>query len=243
MFQGNSVDYAIKALSLTYYSPTQNTKKHIFIKYLLGVCNLLLVSLVALDLIHTGFTKHVTEFLEHCEWFALIMEVSYEKKVHSLDLIINFKVLIDQVLNLIWFRDVFKNLLIKRKQFRNAYYKLPTYLNGFLLILFLYAFLCAISVLYVIVFSMYTQKFAVPMWYPKEYPSVYKILLYCQWIWVAFLGTFEYAGICFFNALCQEVALQFKLLNSMTEQVLKKCINKNRIELKEIIRYHRFLIR
>lgn len=76
IFPENSVDYAVKILSLTYYSPFQDTKKHVIIKYLLGACNLLLTALVAFDLIETGFSKHITKFAEKFEWFALLTQVN-----------------------------------------------------------------------------------------------------------------------------------------------------------------------
>lgn len=75
VFQGDSVDFAIKVLSLTYSSPTQNTKVHKLMQIFTSSSNLLLTSLVAFELIQTGFSHHVTKFVEICEWFVLLIQV------------------------------------------------------------------------------------------------------------------------------------------------------------------------
>lgn len=158
----------------------------------------------------------------------------------------------DQILHLLFFRNNFLRLLAKRKQFHkvdeaNENKRLLWNLTPIQIFLHVYAFICFLVVIYSIIFSFYTYNFIIPMWYPKGYPLLYNFLYYAQWIWMAFIGISEYAGICFFNTLCYEVATQFKLLGCMTAKSLEEHIVKKETviskEMKEILCYHRFLIR
>lgn len=75
VFQGDSVDFAIKVLSLTFSSPAQNTKIHKLIQIFTSSSNLLIISLVAFELIQTGFSHHINKFVEICEWFIMLIQV------------------------------------------------------------------------------------------------------------------------------------------------------------------------
>lgn len=148
---------------------------------------------------------------------------------------------------MIFFGKLYNHLLIKRKQFH------MTSKNRELLIwnlspshiyMTLYAFLTLIAVLYCIIYSFYSQEFIIPMWHPKK---LHSLLFYSQWIWSCFLSVIGCAEVCFFNAICYEVYLQFKILNQNMKNALKKHIKRKEIviskELKDIVHYHRFLIR
>lgn len=164
-----------------------------------------------------------------------------------------FQILDDLILNLIFYRKAFHSLLQRRKQFlketemncKNG--KLSWMLNGFQLFVSLFTVLCTIAVTYSLVLSFYSGQLIVPIWYTEGHPLLQNCLYYIQWVWFCFISLVEYASICFFNGLCYEVGLQFKLLNRMAREALKDCVRMNSensfSSLKNFVSYHRFLIR
>lgn len=74
--QENFVDFAIKMLTFLWQSPMQLARKHILNKRIAAACNVLLTTLVALDLITTSSSLHITDFVRKCEWLIILFQVS-----------------------------------------------------------------------------------------------------------------------------------------------------------------------
>lgn len=74
--QENSVDYGVKLLSFTCQSPTQHDIKHMVVKYLAAILNGIIISLITINLIKTGFSDHVFEIVRKCEWLIILSQVS-----------------------------------------------------------------------------------------------------------------------------------------------------------------------
>lgn len=247
------VDYGIKILSLTYQSPTQYATKHIFVKYLASVINILIMVLIVLDLIKTGLSENLSEIVRKCEWLILFCQVSRSCTYARVVIRNYFQIQNDQILSMILYRKIFNDLLRKRKQLgltdnmifeNNIESKI---FKNFQLFVRLFAFLCAVVMVYCVAFSFYSRQLIFPTWYPKDYPLLRNCLFYAQWVWVVYIALFQYGCVTFFNGLYIDTTLQFHFFNSLAHKVLKEFMKSNQEstlqKMIELANYHRLLIR
>lgn len=167
--------------------------------------------------------------------------------------ITTFQILNDQILNMLYHQKVFNDLLIKRKKlyktknsiFRNS--KPLSSSSDFILFVRVFAILCTSAVIYSVLFSLYSQQFIVPVWYPKQYPLLHTCLFYIQWLWLIFICYSQYVNILFFNSLYEETALHFKFFNCVTSKLLKEYVEAGKKDsarkLRKVMVYQRFLIK
>lgn len=151
------------------------------------------------------------------------------------------------------YKNVLKKMLDDRMQFWNVKEfdyelreKLSNEFPNFLKFFKAYRFITSMAIILLTPFLLLDKTLPFASWYPAEYPYVYESLYALQFVMLPVISIEVIGFYCLFAGLCQELIVQFKLLNYSLRNLKKSvevCFEETLDTFKICIDYHNFLLR